>query len=352
MPPKRRDQPWVGQETGSDNWYIYWYEPGSARVKRRSTGTRDRKEADAALGRFITARAEAPDITEPERFSPVLPPDRFAVETAIRHYLEQRASDLSAPETAGYCAQALLKHLTGTMVAHLTPAVWKRYERERGVKPATVRREQGFLRAAINRCVKDGLLTAAPDFDLAPMGAGRTRALDESEIEHLLAECREPHLRLFVMLALNTGARRGAILDLTWPQIDFVNGLINLNPADRIQTAKRRAVVPISDTLKDALRYSQETARSPYVVAYRGQPVAAIKTALGHACDRAGLKGVTSHTLRHTAGTLMAKAGVDLWKIAQLLGHSTAKTSELYAHFQPSWGREAVAVLGSITRSR
>ena len=352
MPPKRREQPWVGQETGSDNWYVYWYEPGTARVKRRSTGSRDRKEADAALGRFITARAETVEIIEPERFTPVLPPDRFAVETAIRHYLEQRVSDLSSQQTAAYCAQALLKHLTGTMVGHLTPAAWKRYGRERGVKPATVRREQGFLRAAINLCVKDGLLTVAPDFDLAPMGAGRTRALDESEIESLLSECHEPHLRLFVLLALNTGARRGAILDLTWPQIDLVNGRINLNPADRVQTAKRRAVVPVSETLGAALQEAQSVACSLYVVAYRGQPVSSIKTALGHACERAGLKGVTSHTLRHTAGTLMAKAGIDLWVIAQLLGHSTAKTSELYAHFQPSWGRDAVAVLGSITKGR
>ncbi len=88
------------------------------------------------------------------------------------------------------------------------------------------------------------------------------------------------------------------------------------------------------------------------MISYHGQPVASIKAALGHACERAGLKGVSSHTLRHTAGTLMGKAGVDLWKIAQLLGHSTAKTTELYAHFQPSWGRDAVAVLGSITKRR
>ena len=110
--------------------------------------------------------------------------------------------------------------------------------------------------------------------------------------------------------------------------------------------------MPVSETLGAALQEAQSVACSLYVVAYRGQPVASIKTALGHACERAGLKGVTSHTLRHTAGTLMAKAGIDLWVIAQLLGHSTAKTSELYAHFQPSWGRDAVAVLGSITKAR
>ncbi len=42
--------------------------------------------------------------------------------------------------------------------------------------------------------------------------------------------------------------------------------------------------------------------------------------------------------------------GLYLWKIAQLLGHSSAKATELYAHSQPSWGQDAVAVLGSITK--
>ncbi len=87
-----------------------------------------------------------------------------------------------------------------------------------------------------------------------------------SGLDRLLAECHDSHLRLFVLLALNTGARRGAILDLTWPQVDLVNGLINLNPAGRVQTAKRRAMVPISDTLREALVEAQATARSPYVV--------------------------------------------------------------------------------------
>ena len=52
---------------------------------------------------------------------------------------------------------------------------------------------------------------------------------------------------------------------------------------------------------------------------------------------------------RHTAGTLLAKAGVPLWTIAGLLGHSMTKTTELYAHFSPEFGRDAVKILGRVT---
>jgi integrase len=68
-----------------------------------------------------------------------------------------------------------------------------------------------------------------------------------------------------------------------------------------------------------------------------------------NACKRAGINGVTPHTLRHTAGTLMALAGIDLFLIAKVLGHSVQKTTELYAHFQPKYLRGAVDVLGKAT---
>ena len=84
----------------------------------------------------------------------------------------------------------------------------------------------------------------------------------------------------------------------------------------------------------------------PHVVAYRNSPVANIRAGFKFTCRRAGIMGVTPHTLRHTAGTLMALAGIDLFLIAKVLGHSVQKTTELYAHFQPSYLRGAVEVLG------
>ena len=74
-----------------------------------------------------------------------------------------------------------------------------------------------MLAAAVVDATEAGRLVGAPPIKLPPAPPGRTRHLTEDEIARLLAECRDDHLRLFVMLALNTGARRAAILDLTWP---------------------------------------------------------------------------------------------------------------------------------------
>jgi len=166
-------------------------------------------------------------------------------------------------------------------------------------------------------------LTSAPKIPLPPDAPNKTRYLEREEIELLLSNCIESHVKLFVLLAINTGARKGAILDLNWAQIDFNNKIIHLNPEGRQQTNKRRAIVPISDALMTALndqrqelkKLQEEAAAAgepmqmcPYVISYRNGPIANIKVGFRMACERAGLVGVTPHTLRHTAGSLMAIA--------------------------------------------
>ena len=50
------------------------------------------------------------------------------------------------------------------------------------------------------------------------------------------------------------------------------------------------------------------------------------------ACRRVGLEGVTFHTLRHTYASWLVEAGVDLYTVKELMGHSTLSMTERYAH--------------------
>ena len=60
-------------------------------------------------------------------------------------------------------------------------------------------------------------------------------------------------MRLFVTLALTTGARMGAILDLTWDRVDFEHNTIDFMPSGRNKTNKRRTVVAMSKKAREAL---------------------------------------------------------------------------------------------------
>jgi integrase len=80
--------------------------------------------------------------------------------------------------------------------------------------------------------------------------AGRDYWITRSEAARLLWETRRDwrarlHLPSYTLIALYTGARCGAILDLTWPQIDLVRGIINFNPPGRAPTDHSDSAQPV-----------------------------------------------------------------------------------------------------------
>lgn len=72
-----------------------------------------------------------------------------------------------------------------------------------------------------------------------------------------------------------------------------------------------------------------------------GEPVRNVGKAFRAAAERAGLQGVTPHTIRHTAGT-WAWEETDPQKVARFLGHRNAKTTEnIYAHPRAGFATDA-----------
>lgn len=56
-------------------------------------------------------------------------------------------------------------------------------------------------------------------------------------------------LSYFILIGVYTGARRGAIMDLEWSQIDLDKRTMNFNKAEAGLTNKRRAQIPIGRKL-------------------------------------------------------------------------------------------------------
>ena len=69
------------------------------------------------------------------------------------------------------------------------------------------------------------------------------------------------------------------------------------------------------------------------------------------ACRRAGIKDFRIHDLRHTCAAWLVSMGVPLTEVRDLLGHSTVKMTERYAHLAPENVRAAVEQLDGM-RSR
>jgi integrase len=78
-----------------------------------------------------------------------------------------------------------------------------------------------------------------------------------------------------------------------------------------------------------------------------------VKKAFTSACQGAGIRDFRIHDLRHTCAAWLVSAGVSLPEVRDLLGHTTVKMTERYAHLAPENVRVAVSVLeGNVSRSR
>jgi integrase len=173
----------------------------------------------------------------------------------------------------------------------------------------------------------------------------RDRYLSREEADKLLEHVTTPHIRLFVILAITTGARMGAILELQWSQVDLKHRSINFNAPGREQSNKRRAEVPINTRAYEALEEAARGALTDHVIEWDGKPVGSVKKAIRMAAQRSGVP-CSPHVFRHTAGVWMAQADVPMQKISQFLGHtSTRVTERTYARYSPSFMKDAAAAL-------
>lgn len=215
-----------------------------------------------------------------------------------------------------------------------------------GKKEWTIYGELGHLRNVLVWAEKNKLIPAAPYIELPPQPPPKEHFFTRREISKLIGSAVTPHVRLFMILAIGTGARRQALFDLTWDRVDFERRLIHLKDPGARAPAKGRAIVPMNDMVLKAMVDAERASLSDYVIEYGGRPVKSVKRALTSTGNRAGVKGVTAHVFRHSAAVHMAEEGISMEEIAQYLGHTDVNTTrKVYARFSPTFLRKAAAAL-------
>jgi integrase len=211
------------------------------------------------------------------------------------------------------------------------------YAEQRKAGPATIRYELLQVSTALGWGRAGKHIVVKPDMWLPEVAERKVRHLSHAQFERFFAAVKAPHARLYCLLGLYTMARPTAILELTWDRVDFDRRLIDLNPAGRKQTAKRRPVVRMNDELHDALAEAYAARQCAYVVERGAQKVASVKKAFQAASERCGMH-VTPYALRHTGAVWAAEAGISMAALAQFLGHDDDTTTQRwYARFSPDY---------------
>lgn len=313
-------------------WYITWSVEG--KTHRRSTGETSRDEAEKYRAAFII-QAQSRNTTDKS----------LTVEQALDDYMREHSDHSPSRDVTRYNVVHLKSFFGGRQVGEVTPALVKQYIREKendGYKQGTIRKQLTPLLASFNHARGNDRILAHAPITLPSIAPSKDIYLNQEEAKSLLDNCKTEHMRLFVALALYTGARKGAILALKWSQVNLHKRLIDYNQPGRVQTKKKRPVVPISSELLEMLRVEH---KGPYVVMFRGGPLKDIKKSFAEACKASKLKGITPHTLRHTFATWLAQAGRPMGNIAKLLGDSIVTVERNYAHHSPEYMQDDVDVI-------
>lgn len=314
----------------SPNWYVQWHEGG--RSRRVTTRTASRAEGEAFLAAFRLAAADEPlaDLT---------------VIQALDWYWETHAKKLFRPDSADLAIRYLSPFFGATPASTLSLSMQEAYvehRREAGAGNESIRRDLSVLAAALNRAAKHGKLAAAPPFLSLTPAPPRERWLTRTEAARLFRQMRKPvrnkihrHVILFARLALYTGARTGAILDLTWDRIDFDRGLIDFRVPGRKETKKRRTITPMTRKVRRMLLHAHKHATGKHVISWAGERIDRVaKACIGHA-EKAGIADFSPHVLRHTFASWAVQQRVPIYTVGRALGQSVASTTERYAKFAP-----------------
>jgi len=354
MARPKLDRPSFRLVRRSDRYAIeYWWE---GRAHRVSTGATEEREARVALAAYQAGWGKAP------------PPESPSIGGLLEGYEQDRLGNamrpVHAPGTLKACVAALNRHLGDLPPDMLTKQRCRLYAAERrsegyevGPKSArrrkpvadgTIIRELVTLRAAFKWAVDEKWISAAPYVEVPSAPEPKDRWLTRAEAAALLGGCVDFHIKVFVMLALHTAARRAAILGLQWADVDLNAGRLSYGTGRGNKGRARQ--VPINPELMTYLQRARELAQSEWVVEFAGSQVGSVRTGFMAACRRSGLSGVTPHTLRHTAATWAAQQRVPMWEIAGLLGHSDVQMVEqVYGHHSPDHLRAAAGAVGRVS---
>lgn len=209
--------------------------------------------------------------------------------------------------------------------------------------PATVNRRLQAIRKFFRYALERGLVDADPSLGIKLLPQSRSegpRGLDHSEVERLLGAVKQGTSLLaqrnyaIIQVMLQTGIRVGELTRLRVADIQLSEngGLLRIRGEGKSETRE----VPLNGAVHEAIAaYLLERAGSSsdhLFLNVQGGPfsVRSVQRLVRAYAEAAGLKNVSTYTLRQTCGQQLLRDTGDLSLVARLLGHKRLETAIKY----------------------
>jgi integrase len=212
---------------------------------------------------------------------------------------------------------------------------YRQKRKAEGRSDATVNRELSILRTALHNARKrtPPKVLTVPYFPMIQETTVRKGFLTDQQYGSLRDALPE-ELRPVFITGYITGIRKGELLRITWPQVDFEARLITLQYGET-KNQEPRSVPITSGDMFDALAASKKQRdelwpQSPWVFSRAGQMIRDFRWAWDEACKSGGVPGLHFHDLRRTAVRNMRRAGVPQVVRMKISGHKTDSMERRY----------------------
>ena len=371
------------QPSGVKSYVVTW-----GRGKRRTLGRHPVMTVAGARHAALAALSEASQHGAPLVVLEAAKPDPLTLGAFIReHYAPWAKANQKAGQATIDALEACFADLMIKPLGDLCAFDVERFKARRlksQVKPATVNRDLARLRGALSRALDWGMLAEHPMRTVKQAkGAddSRVRYLSQAEELALRTALQEreqerrrqrdsgnrwleergaavrplwplhgftDHLLPMVLVAINTGMRRGELLGLEWSSVNLPGKLLTVTAANA--KSRRARHIPLNAEALDSL--TRWRAQNPGIglvfPSHTGSHMGNINSSWEAICDAADLENFRFHDLRHTFASRLVMVGVDLNTVRELLGHSDIRMTLRYAHLAPDKLAEAVGKLVSV----
>lgn len=159
----------------------------------------------------------------------------------------------------------------------------------------------------------------------------------EADFEILLRIVESSDLIDLFRFAVNTGLRQMELLTLEWKQINFKDKYLILDNSTILTKSKKIRTVTLNLTALQILTQRERNKTNEIVFTLGGKQIT--QSHISHKFKRyvkqSGLNPkLNFHSLRHTFASWLVQAGLSIFEISKLLGHSDIRVTEIYSHLR------------------
>ena len=309
----------------SNGYYYLWYDKKGKRMKI-SCKTKKKSEALLFLSHFKKELEEREPIIKEIKLID------FQIE-----FIEYSFKNHKEKTTQGFknTFNFFSSYLPNKYLSEITYQDCFNYIQSRIDKIYQARKDLINLKSSFNYAVNKNYIEFNPFHKIKSIKIPdkTPRFFSKDEFDKLAQTITNNDLRDLTIFAVNTGLRQMELINLTWAQI--IDNYVHVNNWDSLSKTNKVRSVPLNNSALEILE--QRNKRMKFIFNNKGNKWTQnwLSKYFNEQIKKSGLDNkLNFHSLRHTFASWLIQAGVSIYHVSKLLGHSSIRTTEIYSHLR------------------